>query len=283
MNDYWKFQEFLMQKKLSATSIKEYCKVIKAILNRYGEDITIEEMNGYIRMKNKRRQNNVKYALKHYLEFKNRKKDYYELVAVIRQQKIRQENYLENYKIKDILEAIEDENHRLIARIQAISGKRIRAVLTIRVNNIKFNEEEIEIIVEEKGVGGAKKIEYIFLPKEMEDVLRAKIKKNKEYLFLPEGIKGLDEISRETRVDSVYKAYEKDIKYAGRKAGIENLTSHDFRKSLVNYMDNLGTMNDREKMLVTGHKTREAYEIYQKRIDARKYAKGVMLGRGKNL
>ena len=282
---YFAFKQALKQNpQFRDTTVNEYSKIIKLLINEYGEEPSIDQINDFITKKSKDRQTNAKYAIKHWLKYMKRETDYYKLNSPSRQSPLRQGVYLEDDKVYSILDNLEKKKHYAIAFMQSLSGKRARAILTIKIENIYFKKEEnkIEIIVEEKGMHGAKKIEYLFMDMKFKEMLDEFIKgRQKGYLFLEDSVLRMGEDQIRARIDTSYKRYWEDLKQAARQCGI-NMATHDFRRTMADYITRKG-MDSKEGAILLGHASEEMFNRYKRKVDTKRLTEAVQLERQHNI
>ena len=215
---------------LMPSSVKTYVKLIKEMVDRYGIDPTVNEMNEFIADKCKKRQPKVKYAIKHYLKFRWKPKSlYFELINVKIRNTIKKRNYLSRTQAKDVIDSIDDEEHRLISKIQYFTGARASEIISIKKDHILHETEFKRIKIDIMGKGG--RVDPIYLGDILWVELQHYMISNGKYLFLKD-CEDLDEMKIWNKIETYYKRYHKSIKEAGRNIGLD-IATHDWRRSFA--------------------------------------------------
>lgn len=226
------FQTNLSKKPgLMPSSVKTYTKQVKELVDRYGLDPSIDQLNEFIAEKCKKHQPHVKYAIKHYLKFrwKNISK-YHELIeAKVRDPSTRKGTYMTRAQAKDVIDAIDNEEHKLIAKLQYFTGARASEVISIKKKDIMLESEFNRIKINITGKGG--KFDPIYLGGNLWIELNEYTTKEGEYLFLNDCL-GLDETKIRTKTENYYKRYYESLKKAGKGMGL-NIATHDWRRSFA--------------------------------------------------
>ena len=225
------FQINLSKKpELMPSSVKTYVKQIREMVNRYGIDPNIQEMNEFIAEKCKKRQPQVKYAIKHYLIFRWRPKSLYlELIHTKIRPPIRKRNYLSRTQAKDIIDSMDNEEHKLISKIQYFTGARASEIISIKKDRILYETEFNRIKIDIIGKGG--KIDPIYLGDNLWIELQPYMRNDGEYLFL-KNCDNLDETKLRDKTETYYKRYYESLKEAGHTIGLD-IATHDWRRSFA--------------------------------------------------
>lgn len=215
---------------LMPSTIKTYVRQIREMTHRYGIDPNINEMNEFIAEKCKKRQPQVKYAIKHYLKFRWRPKHiYWELVNVKIRNTIRKKNYLTRTQAKDIIDSIDNEEHKLIAKIQYFTGARASEIISIKKDYIQHESEFKRIKIDIMGKGG--KVDPIYLGDNLWIELQPYMINDGIYLFL-KNCNNLDEMSLRNKTETYYKRYWESLKESGHTIGLD-IATHDWRRSFA--------------------------------------------------
>ena len=225
------FQLNLSKKpELMPSSVKTYVKQIREMVDRYGIDPTIPQMNEFIAEKCKKRQPQVKYAIKHYLKFRWKPKSiYFELDSTKIRHPIRKRNYLSRTQAKDVIDSIDHEEHKLIAKMQYFTGARASEIISIKKDYILHESEFKRIKIDIMGKGG--KVDPIYLADNLWIELQPYMLNNGIYLFL-KNCDNLDEMILRTKIETYYKRYYESLKEAGHNIGLD-IATHDWRRSFA--------------------------------------------------
>jgi len=263
MGQIKRFLDWLYNKPaLSPSTIKVYRKAIVGLL-AFTETAnpTIEQINKYIAIKCNKRQAHVKYAIKHYLEFIGRKDDYDKLNKAKIRKPIRQKTFINKEVRSKIIARIENQQHKNIAMLQEVSAARAREIISIQKHRVKRLEDgTVEIMLKGKG----DKPRPIYLNSDYYYILKPYMTvAPRAYLFLEPGTEYLTEIQQETKIESVYKRYLEDVKKAAAATGYPSLTTHDFRRSKADEIEQKHGV--RKAQLILGHSTIRTTEIYLNR------------------
>ena len=129
---------------LMPSSVNSYIKLIRELTNKYGIDPSLENLNSFIAEKCKKRQPIIKYAIKHYLNFRWRKELYEKLNKAKVRPTIKRKTFLSRDQAVDVINAIENKEHRLISKIQYFTGARASEVISIKKSDI-YQESEYDI------------------------------------------------------------------------------------------------------------------------------------------
>ncbi len=225
------FQLNLSKKpELMPSTVKTYVQQIREMVDRYGIDPNINQMNEFIAEKCKKRQPKVKYAIKHYLTFRWKPKSlYFELINATIRSPIRKRNYLSRTQAKDIIDSIDNEEHKLISKIQYFTGARASEIISIKKNNIVNETEFKRIKIDIIGKGG--KIDPIYLGDNLWSEIQPYMINDGIYLFLKD-CDNIDETKLRSKTETYYKRYYETIKEAGHNFGLD-IATHDWRRSFA--------------------------------------------------
>src|SRR3990172_6512018 len=111
-------------------TINNYRKAIAYLIDKYGENPSIDELNKFISEKSEARQFYAKYALKEYLSLLGREMDYFRLVPAHVRKPERQKHFLPKEAIIDIIRAIGKEKYRDMGTLQFAFAGRAFEVIT---------------------------------------------------------------------------------------------------------------------------------------------------------
>lgn len=236
-----KFKNFLMTHQSLAESTRNaYFKAVNELINTYGEEPTMEEMNEFIAKKARKRQPHVKYGIKLFLQCLNYSD---EIISKLIKAKVRkpiiERHFLSKDQIMEIVQQMEKEEHKAIAMIQINTGARASEVLTLEYRFIKreeyvnnYNEKKVRYRLKVRGKGD--KPRNLYINEDIFAYLRPVILKYKIgdlFLFLKH-----DEytyLSYWRTVENKYKRYLEDLKKAASKKGYD-IGTHDLRRSFAN-------------------------------------------------
>ena len=215
---------------LMQSTINAYIQIIRELINKYSIDPSVEQLNEFIAYKSKKRIPIAKYAIKHYLSFRWRNNIYYQLVKPrIRKASVKK-NFLSKEEAKTIINAIKKSDHRLIAKIQYLTGARASEVISIKKSNIhverKYKRLRIDI------VGKGDKIDPIYLDEGYYYEINQYILKKGNYLFFDIFFDELTEKQKMTKMESLYKRYYESLKNAAMETNL-NISTHDWRRSFA--------------------------------------------------
>lgn len=216
---------------LLASSVNVYLQTIRELIDKYGIDPSVEQLNEFIAYKTRRRQPGAKYAIKHYLKFRWREELYYKLVrAKIRTPKVRK-TFLNKQTAMNIIKIIDDKKHRLIAKIQYFTGARASEIIPIRKTQVKKEAEYNRIKIDITGKG--QKPRPIYLEDSIFYELIELSHNVDLYLFLKEKQLITNEEVLTTKTHSYYKRYYESLKQAAKDHDID-MGTHDWRRSFAN-------------------------------------------------
>ncbi len=230
------FQEKLKKDpNLMPSSVKTYMKLIKELTNKYGTSPRVEELNEFIDYKCNNRQPVVKYAIKHYLNFLWRDKDYRQLVKPKLKPTKRKKTYLTKTQALEVINSIDNEEHRVVAIIQYFTGARASEAISILKNNIIQELEQKRIKINIIGKGGG--LEPVYLSDHVWHELQPFYVKPGAYMFL--NCENISEEKLRTKTETYYKKYYESLKKAALENDIEMCT-HDLRRSFAQSIINSG-------------------------------------------
>ncbi len=151
------------------------------------------------------------------------------------------------------LEELEKISFRecLIAKVMLQGGKRVRDVLDLEIDQIRWDRRKIYFM--QSKMKGVKKITVITYPKTVMEKLREYVGERKGRVFVTRTGKPI-------QLNRVSEAFAK----AGRRAGVPfKVTPHVLRTSTVTYLKQQG-FQDSDIMKVTGHASASMVASYDK-------------------
>lgn len=139
----------------------------------------------------------------------------------------------------------------LIAKVMLQGGKRVREVLSLQTEQIRWDRRKIEFT--QSKMKGMKKVTVITYPKTMMERLREYVGERKGSVFVTRTGKPI-------QLNRLVETFSK----AGRRAGIPfKVTPHVLRTSTVTYLKQQG-FQDSDIMKVTGHTSSSMVASYDK-------------------
>ena len=213
---------------LMPSSVKTYIKLIKELVNKYGESPTVKQLNEFIDLKCKNRQPMVKYAIKHYLNFLWRNKDYILLNKPITKPTKRKKTYLTKNQAIEVINSISNKEHRVVAILQYFTGVRASEAISIKRENLIHEREQERIKINIESKGG--KLEPVYLSDNLFFEIQPFLIIEKKYLFLNQSI--LNEKEQRNKVECYYKRYWESLKKAAIECDID-MATHDWRRSFA--------------------------------------------------
>ena len=161
-----------------------YLIAIMEMINDYGENPTIEQLNSFIVKKSNKRQPHVKYAIYHFLKAKGREEDYRLLTKAKIRTTIRHRQFLSKLTALNIIGHIENDRHKAIATLQIYTGTRASEVISIDKTRIK--PEVINNILIRKIMikGKGDKARVIYLNEKLWGCIAPFLEKCRRYPFL---------------------------------------------------------------------------------------------------
>jgi integrase len=262
------FRTWLSNQPLAPTSLKVYYNQVQALISRYGAQPTVEQMNSFLSEKSEKRQAHAKYALKYFLRYLGRKKDYEQLVKVKMRKPTRKKFHFKKAEVNEIAGRIRKEDHRAIAYIQYMTGTRAAEVIKIRARDISKDEDEergmrrLKILVFGKG----DKPRHIFIYREdMLEWLLGKTGKRKpaEHIFLQRSFAGLSRKALRPKIETAYKRYQEDFSRAASECGHQSVGTHDLRRSWVDAQEKRNIPGEKS-MSAGGWSSQASFDRYRK-------------------
>lgn len=270
LNEY---EEYLKnQTLLSDTSIILYKKYIKDLLKQK-ENLTQKNLIKYISLKKKAGHSNVmKYAIKHFLTMLGKKDIYDNIPRLKPAERLKMSRQYKPEQVIKAINSIDNQTYKDIARIQFVTGRRAREIITLKEENIDLNfvntyespidgtkitKKEISAKITAKGTY----TKYIFMPIELESILRRYMRGFKGYLFLDRARKYDNNLQFERKLDSVRRMYHEHLRQAMQDQGIKGFGTHDLRRIFAtNLLQQGAPITDVRDLL--GHKSIQTTEIY---------------------
>lgn len=237
-------------------TVQAYKKAISEMLNLYGENPSIEQLNTFISVKCRKRQPYVKYAIKEYFSMYERMHEYHKLVQAKVRSPTRQKTFLNHSQLKMIIDGINKDLHRVIGLIQAATATRAAEVITIERKRIR--KEQLKIRIQVMGKGD--KPRNVCVSYDLWPSIEPYYIEPKKYLFFS---KEADNYSKEhlyKKTYTLYKRYLESLKESAKKFNIE-ISTHDLRRSVANLIK-LKSVDPRVTQKVLGHSSLTTTERY---------------------
>jgi len=225
------FKEYLLKNTLlNFTTIKLYCSVLRDFLSKYNE-VSLNNINNYIA--ERLRKSNVNYiraSLINYIKAKDLDIKIEHIIKPKWRERKRHGNYMSHERVMKLINAIEDKKFRLVALLQYLTGARAREILTIKIENIKIEDDFIRIALKGKG----NRTRYVFVDLSLKEALEELYNgRDNGYLFFEDAViyeKNQEEFAK--YVWKKYIAYMRALKKACEKLNI-NFSTHDFRRNFA--------------------------------------------------
>jgi len=243
LTDPGMFNEHLRRKGLRESSINLYSDVVTLFLTKY--DI-VDDLNLYndflIEHAYKKRSYYFYHAIRAFIKWKIEDQS---VKTTLLKNLVKPKNddpeqdrvYLSHEQREKVIESLENEKHRLIAKLQEQTGARIGDVLRLKRGSISYENYEGKLAMKIAFIGkrGRKSNKWIFDKKLQEDIM-AFIKEhylNDDYYFI-DFSKAWNRSSEYTIIRTNYNWYWQDLKKALDKCHIDKdrWATHDFRRSI---------------------------------------------------
>ncbi|MFW6119399.1 MAG: tyrosine-type recombinase/integrase [Petrotogales bacterium] len=252
-------------------TIKIYARTISEYFDEY-EDLSVNHINEFVsKAFRESRSPHKKYAFKPYMLFLELPQDkdgepsmYKQIVKARVRPRKKQGHYLPKNKIKQIIDSIEDDVYRDIAKLQYACGARAHEIIKIKKDNIDIQDKYVTVTIEGKGdKEGTLYYSHAFIP-----IFEKHTKPNESYLFLSEA----DELSREDlqrKVDNIRRYYSTALRSAAEACGYPGFGTHDFRRNFTDgVLDKHGPISTQRALRHGHYQTTEKY-INSKNTQAR--------------
>lgn len=216
---------------LSESSIRLYTRTIRSFFKK-NDSLDLDSINQFVSSSFRTsRSYYVKYAFKHYLTYKRKKTWYLDLVNVKMRPRKRFGKYLERKKIQEIIEGIEDSQHKDIALIQYATAARAREIITLQEENIDlgYSLDTMRIRLEAKG--GKERITFLAkIP--FAKIIKKYTGSKTPYLFINADPQDPEDIERVVKNERTY--YYNSLNSSAASQGIKGFGTHDFRRNAAN-------------------------------------------------
>ncbi len=246
-----------------SSSIKTYVKIIREMINRYGIDPSVDQLNEFIAYKCKKRQAfTVQASIKHYIKFRWRNWNSIEsqLVKAKARPVAKKKNFLKKEQAIDVIHSIKKPEYKLIAKIQYFTGARVSEVISIKKSSIIHEKPEKRLRMNIVGKGD--KVNPIYISDSILLEMQSLLMKSSAYLFIRDEGRILSEDELMVKVENYYKRYHKDLKDAARDCNLD-VSTHDWRRCFAQSLrDNKVDTYDIKKAL--RHERIETTERYFK-------------------
>lgn len=240
------FEKWLEGRGISQSTIYQYSMAVKKFLLTEPQIDSIEDYNNFLfEFSIKKRSFCYYHALKSYIKFKmsgDRSKMSNMLRAMITpkmQEPIKTTRYLDDVTKKQIIKLLKDSKHRVIAKIQNVTGVRIGDVLRLKRGSISYESyggKEIVMRIDFIGKGNKRFVKWIFDEEVMNsvDLFIKSTLMDADYYFL-ERDRSFNDSSLHVAMRTNYHRYWEDLKQALEVVGVryKDWASHDFRRSLA--------------------------------------------------
>lgn len=257
---------------LMPSSVNLYRKIIKELIDTYGVDPNVDQLNHFIAEKCRKRQPTAKYAIKYYLKNRWRPGVYEKLVQARVRAPSMKKKFVTKEEAKKILEqmrSVQDrcmnkkririsEEHTFIAKIQYLTGARASEVISLRTDKIEKISSKGRIELEVMGKGN--KSRTLFLKDSYWEDLKYFVRIDDPYLFIRTHGKEVSEEVLWKKVESYYKRYYESLKDAAQECEV-NIKTHDWRRSFAEALRK-GGANIKEIKDALGHSKYETTERY---------------------
>lgn len=238
------FEDWLKEKNLVEGTISHYMQAVNKFLMTSPDIESIDSYNTFIFQFSIKKRSVYYYdALKLFIKFhfdKNPKQAILlrNLLKADSQEPKRIVHYLDDDTREQVIKLILNYKHRIMAKIQNVTGVRAGDILRLKRGNISYeayNDEVVVLRIDFEGKGRKHFIKWIFDP-DLQIQIDLFIKANildTEYYFLER--KGIPGISLFKEYNRNYEKYLKDLKQALRVYGIEykEWATHDFRRAFA--------------------------------------------------
>jgi integrase len=250
--DMNRFQEYLEKNtNLAQSSIILYIRCIKGYLFKYNNSILIEDFNDYISQGYRFGNNTyIRYAVKHYLDYINKPKLIKDLFKTKRKPRKKFGKYLSEEKIRSIIDNISNPLYQDIALLQFQTGSRAREIITLREENLDFDFKPGIIRIRIIGKGSKERI--VYLSEDFKEILEKYLFFSDGYLFLDRELKSKDINAIEKAIHNLRTYYYIYLKKAAKKIGINNFSTHDFRRNVAQMLSSKN-VNIRTIQKILGH------------------------------
>lgn len=235
-------------------TVVSYNLAVSELIDRFGTQPTIEDLNRFITLKCNKRQPYVKYAIKEYLEMTDRMSEYHLLVQAKIRKPMKTKVFLSIEELNMVVAGIRNETHKAIAKLQIATAARAAEIITLERKNVKKENERIKL----KVMGKGDKPDDLYLRLEMWPLLEPYMKEPKRYIFFSKEADQYNQDKLFKTTYTLYKRYLESLKIAAKKYNIE-LSTHDLRRSVANALG-----NPRVAQKVLRHSSSETTERYLK-------------------
>jgi integrase len=223
------FEKYLIENTtLQPSSIIKYVGEVRHYFDNQGV-LSIKNLNRHIINKHRRSSNNrTKYAFKHFLEYINAKHAYEHLPRLKTPPRKKLQHFATPAVARKVLRHIPRGKYRDMAILQLASGCRSMEIITIREENV--DKDNLTVLI----LGKGNKTGYVQFPIGLRPILEKYCKGEKGYLFLSENFEKYhkeDPMMFERKIRGVREAYYKNVKRAGKNAGVEYFGTHDLRRA----------------------------------------------------
>jgi len=240
------FEKYLQSDtQLSSGVIRSYKYTVQDFLSGKPDINSPQDYNFFITAKGvKKTRFYVYYALRHYIQFKYRKKRLQNmLLDKIMKPKPPKTNllkrkYLTEDEMIDVVNRLRDKKHRVVAIIQMMTGLRAMDVMRLERENVYPEEYHGRVVLRLVTLAKGSKPTTVFIHDEMcQMTLIDYMCGNfgyKDYVFVT--LSGLERSDHDFEIGNLqhknYTRYHKDLMHAEQMAGLDknDFATHDFRR-----------------------------------------------------
>lgn len=230
--NYNDFRDYLRNEtNLLESSIDIYVRTIKEYNNIYNNNNNIENIKAFVNKSFKlSNSSHKKFIFKYYLKYIGKPELYKKLPKVRVPLRKRNGNYLPKEKVLEIINNIDDPFYRDIATLQYLTGARAKEIITLRKDNIYFEEDVIKIRL----IGKGDKHRIVYIRKEYKYLLEKHIR-SIEWLFIITTKTNKKEKEKEiyTEINKIRTYYYLRLKKSCKELGIFDFGTHDLRRNFA--------------------------------------------------
>ena len=243
------------------SSKKTYIKIINELTKKYGIDPSVEQLNEFINYKSIKRQGSVvQAALKYYIKFRWR--NWSSIQEQLVKAKIRpvakKKNFLTRQQSVDIINSINNEEYKIIAKIQYFTGARVSEVIQIKKTDMIHEREDKRVRINITGKGD--KVNPIYITDDILVDMQDCLLRDGIYVFIKNETSILPEERLMAKVETYYKRYSEGLKEAAGECNLE-ISTHDWRRSFAQSLrdSNVDTVDIKRAMRHEKIETTERY------------------------
>lgn len=242
MDTIEQFKEWLRKNtNLAESSIQLYGRTILNYLTIYDDEISLSNINDFV-SKSFREKNCTykKFAFRKYLEYIKKPSLYEKIVPVKTPPRKKMGKYLPKNMILKIIHNIRGDKFQDIAMLQFATGARAREIITLKEENIDFDDIGGDNVIRLRleGKGGKERMTYIEM--KYEALLQKYMAGSKGYIFLEDPARFADEAMLQRMIDTQRSYLYNRLKDSAQELGIERFGTHDFRRNVASILEKTG-------------------------------------------